>query len=46
VLGVIEAVNKLSDREFSAEDHHLLVVVAQLAAVAIQRAESVATEQG
>ncbi|MEJ2011808.1 MAG: GAF domain-containing protein [Anaerolineales bacterium] len=46
VLGVIEAVNKISDREFSAEDHHLLMVVAQLAAVAIQRAESVAREQG
>jgi len=46
VLGVIEAVNKVSDREFSAEDHHLLMVVAQLAAVAIQRAETVAREQG
>ncbi|HHH83731.1 MAG TPA: GAF domain-containing protein, partial [Chloroflexi bacterium] len=39
VLGVIEAVNKQAEREFSVEDHHLLLVVAQLAAAAIQRAE-------
>lgn len=43
-LGVIEAVNKRSDREFSAEDHHLLMVVAQLAAVAIRRAEEFAEQ--
>ncbi len=42
VLGVIEAINKVSDREFSSEDHDLLLVVAQLAAVAIARAESFA----
>lgn len=42
VLGVIEAVNKLDHREFSPEDHLLLMVVAQLAAVAIRRAESFA----
>jgi GAF domain-containing protein len=39
VLGVIEAVNKLDHREFSPEDRLLLNVVAQLAAVAIHRAE-------
>ena len=39
VLGVIEAVNKLDHREFSPEDHLLLMVVAQLASVAIHRAE-------
>ena len=39
VLGVIEAVNKQAEHEFSVEDHHLLLVVAQLAAAAIQRAE-------
>ncbi len=42
VLGVIEAVNKLDRREFSPEDHLLLMVVAQLAAVAIHRAEGFA----
>ena len=45
IVGVIEAVNKLSDREFSPEDHHLLMVVAQLATVAIRRAEEFAQEQ-
>ena len=40
VVGVIEAINKLSDREFSDEDHDLLLVVGQLAAVAIARAEA------
>jgi GAF domain-containing protein len=44
VLGVIEAINKISDREFSPEDHDLLLVVAQLAAVAIARAEVFAAE--
>jgi len=39
VLGVIEAVNKLDHREFSPEDRLLLNVVAQLAAIAIHRAE-------
>jgi len=42
VLGVIEAVNKLDHREFSPEDHLLLMVVAQLASVAIHRAERLA----
>ena len=42
VVGVIEAINKLDQREFSPEDHLLLMVVAQLAAVAINRAESFA----
>ncbi len=42
VLGVIEAINKVSDREFSSEDNQLLSVVAQLAAVAIIRAEAYA----
>lgn len=40
VLGVIEAVNKASGREFTLQDHDLLVVVAQLVAVAILRAEA------
>ncbi len=39
-LGVIEALNKRSDREFNEVDHDLLLVVARLAAVAITRAES------
>jgi len=45
VLGVIEAINKLGDRDFSTEDHHLLMVVAQLASMAIQRAEALSEEQ-
>lgn len=44
VLGVIEAINKTSDREFTAEDHDLLLVVAVLASVAIRRAEALAEE--
>jgi GAF domain-containing protein len=40
VLGVIEAVNKTSGREFTLEDNDLLVVVAQLVSVAIVRAEA------
>lgn len=39
-LGVIEALNKRSDREFSEVDHDLLLVVARLATVALTRAES------
>lgn len=44
VLGVIEAVNKSSDREFTEVDHDLLLVVAQLASIAIARAESFAEQ--
>lgn len=44
VLGVIEAVNKTYDREFSDQDHDLLRVVAQLAAVALSRAEKFAEQ--
>jgi len=44
VLGVIEAINKTSDREFTAEDHDLLLVVAVLASVAIRRAEALAED--
>lgn len=44
VLGVIEAINKTSDREFTAEDYDLLMVVAVLASVAIRRAEALAEE--
>jgi GAF domain-containing protein len=40
VLGVIEAINKLSGREFSYEDNLLLAVVAQLASDAVLRAEA------
>jgi Nif-specific regulatory protein len=39
VLGVIEALNKVSDREFTQDDLGLLLVVAQLAATAMRRAE-------
>ena len=39
VLGVIEVLNKVSDREFTQDDLDLLLVVAQLAATAIRRAE-------
>jgi sigma-B regulation protein RsbU (phosphoserine phosphatase) len=44
ILGVIEAINKTSDREFSDDDHVLLMVVAQLAAIAIHRAEAFAED--
>ena len=44
VLGVIEAVNKPTDRAFTPDDHDLLMVVAQLASVAIRRAETLAEE--
>lgn len=40
VLGVIEAVNKDYDREFTEGDRDLLKVVAQLATTAILRAEA------
>lgn len=40
VLGVIEALNKASDREFSPQDQDLMMVVAHLASMGIQRAES------
>ncbi len=39
VLGVIEVLNKSSDREFTQEDLDLILVVAQLAATAMRRAE-------
>jgi GAF domain-containing protein len=42
VLGVIEALNKASNQEFTDTDRDLLTVVAQLATVALQRAESCA----
>ncbi len=42
VLGVIEIINKISDREFTNEDQDLLQVVAQLATMAILRAEAFA----
>jgi sigma-B regulation protein RsbU (phosphoserine phosphatase) len=44
VLGVLEAVNKNYDREFSDEDHDLLMVVASLSTIAISRAESLTEE--
>jgi GAF domain-containing protein len=40
VLGVIEAVNKVGEHEFSEADHDMLTVVGYLAALAITRAES------
>jgi len=42
VLGVIEALNKTSDREFNQDDLELLLIVAQLAATAMRRAERAA----
>ena len=45
MLGVIEALNKASGREFTLEDHDLLVVLAQLVSFAILRAEAY-TEAG
>jgi GAF domain-containing protein len=46
VLGVIEAVNKTKEREFTPEDHDLLRLVAQLATLALVRAESMADAAG
>jgi GAF domain-containing protein len=43
-LGVIEILNKLSDREFSQDDLNLAMIVAQLAATAMRRAERVTEE--
>jgi GAF domain-containing protein len=40
VLGVIEAINKDYDRDFTDQDRDLLQVIGQLAAIAIRRAES------
>jgi GAF domain-containing protein len=39
VLGVIEVLNKVSDREFTQDDLDLLLIVAELAATAMHRAE-------
>jgi GAF domain-containing protein len=39
VLGVIEVLNKLADSEFSQDDLNLILIVAQLAATAMRRAE-------
>lgn len=44
VLGVLEAVNKNYDREFTDTDHDLLMVVAHLASVAMVRAEGFVEE--
>jgi GAF domain-containing protein len=44
VLGVIEILNKISDREFSQDDLSLMLIVAQLAATAMRRAERVSEE--
>ena len=40
VLGVIEAINKSADAPFSEDDHDLLMIVSQLAALAIAKADS------
>jgi GAF domain-containing protein len=45
VLGVIEALNKMSDRAFTQVDFDLLRVVAQLAATVLVRAEAVTAEK-
>jgi GAF domain-containing protein len=39
LLGVIEALNKVSDKEFTPDDMDLLLIVSQLAATAMRRAE-------
>jgi GAF domain-containing protein len=44
VLGVIEILNKVSDREFTQDDLNLMLIVAQLAATAMRRAERVSEE--
>jgi NtrC-family two-component system sensor histidine kinase KinB len=44
VLGVIEAINKSTARDFSPQDHDLLMLVAILASVALRRAEVTAEE--
>jgi GAF domain-containing protein len=43
LLGVLNAVNKTYDRAFTDQDHDLLLVVANLATVALRRAEAYAT---
>ena len=40
VLGVIEAINKISDREFTLQDQDLMMLVAYLTSQGISRAES------
>ncbi len=44
VLGVINILNKVSDREFTQDDLDLILVVAQLAATAMRRAERAAEQ--
>jgi GAF domain-containing protein len=39
LLGIIEVLNKVSDREFNQDDLELILIVAQLAATAMRRAE-------
>ena len=39
LLGIIEVLNKVSDREFGQDDLDLILIVAQLAATAMRRAE-------
>lgn len=39
LLGVIEVINKVSDKEFTPDDMDLLLIVSQLAATAMRRAE-------
>lgn len=46
VIGVIEAVNKTYDRDFSNSDGNHLKVVAQLAVAAIRRAERLTEPEG
>jgi GAF domain-containing protein len=39
LLGIIEVLNKVSDGEFNQDDLDLILIVAQLAATAMRRAE-------
>ena len=45
VLGVIEVLNKVSDHEFIQDDLDLILIVAQLAATAMRRAERAIASQ-
>jgi len=45
ILGVVNILNKISDREFTEDDLDLMMVVSQLAATAMRRAERAAEQR-
>lgn len=45
VMGVLQVLNKVSDREFTRDDLDLMLVVAQLAVTAMHRAETAGSPQ-